>query len=101
MTIRTKQDDGEITLSIEGRVDTNTSPQLQKEILESFQRAKRVILDFEKVAYISSAGLRALLIGQKTANSKNAAMELIHVSGMVQSVLQSVGFTQILTIRES
>ena len=100
MTIQQSRNDGEITLLIEGRVDTNTSPQLQSEILGAFQEAKRVVLDFEQVSYISSAGLRAILIGQKTAASKNAAMELAHVPDMVMAVLQSVGFTQILTIRK-
>lgn len=100
MTIQQNRNDGEITLLIEGRVDTNTSPQLQSEILGAFQEAKRVVLDFEQVSYISSAGLRAILIGQKTAASKNAAMELAHVPDMVMAVLQSVGFTQILTIRK-
>ena len=53
--------------------DTNTSPQLQSAILDAFQRSSHIVLDFEKVPYISSAGLRALLIGQKTANSSAEA----------------------------
>ena len=99
MTITTTQEGAHITLAIDGRVDTNTSPQLQNEILKAFQTAKELTLDFEKVPYISSAGLRALLIGQKTANSKRAVMELIHVSPTVMTILQSVGFADILTIR--
>ncbi|MEG1918330.1 MAG: STAS domain-containing protein [Oscillospiraceae bacterium] len=99
MTITTTQEGGKTTLAIEGRVDTNTSPALQAEILKAFQGAKAVILDFAKVAYISSAGLRALLIGQKTAASKGATMELIHVSAEVLSILKMVGFVDILTIR--
>ena len=99
MTITTTQDGTHITLAIDGRVDTNTSPQLQNEILKAFQSAKELTLDFEKVPYISSAGLRTLLIGQKTAASKRAAMELVHLSQQVLSVLESVGFAKILTIR--
>ena len=99
MTITTTQEGAHITLAIDGRVDTNTSPQLQNEILKAFQTAKELTLDFEKVPYISSAGLRTLLIGQKTAASKRAAMELVHLSQQVLSVLESVGFTKILTIR--
>lgn len=99
MTITKRQEDATIILDIEGRVDTNTSPELQAKILESFQSAKKLILNFEKVPYISSAGLRALLIGQKTSTSKNATMEMINVSEMVMSVLDSVGFSQILTIK--
>ena len=99
MTISSTIKDNEALLQIDGRVDTNTSPQLQSAILNAFQRSSRLVLDFSKVPYISSAGLRALLIGQKTANSKRAVMELIHVSPTVMRILQSVGFADILTIR--
>ncbi|MBQ2830039.1 MAG: STAS domain-containing protein [Oscillospiraceae bacterium] len=99
MTITKNQSGDAVTLLVDGRVDTNTSPELQKEILAAFQTAKTLTLDLEKVAYVSSAGLRALLIGQKTAASKGAAMELIHVTPTVKTVLDSVGFSSILTIR--
>ena len=99
MTISSTIKDNEALLQIDGRVDTNTSPQLQSAILNAFQRSSRLVLDFAKVPYISRAGLRALLIGQKTANSKRAVMELIHVSPTVMTILQSVGFADILTIR--
>lgn len=99
MTITKTQNGDAVTLLVEGRVDTNTSPELQKAILEAFQRAKNLTLDLEKVLYVSSAGLRAFLIGQKTAVSKGATMELIHVAPAVKTVLDSVGFSKILTIR--
>lgn len=93
----TKMED-QIQLLVEGRVDTNTSPQLQESILKAFQKSKKVILDVEKVEYVSSAGLRALLIGQKTANSKQGIFKIIHVQETVLSVLQISGFTSVLTI---
>ena len=99
MTVTPTQDGTHTPLAIEGRVDTNTSPQLQAEILRIFQSAKLLTLDFEKVPYISSAGLRALLIGQKTAAAKGAAMELVHIQDQVMSVLEMSGFDGILTIR--
>lgn len=99
MTITKLQEGDGVTLQVDGRVDTNTSPELQKAILESFQSTKKLTLDLEKVVYISSAGLRALLLGQKTASSKGAVMELLHVAPTVKSVLDSVGFSKILTLR--
>lgn len=100
MTIKKRQE-AEITfLEIEGRIDTNTSPQLQAELLKVFQGASYVTLDFAKVQYVSSAGLRALLIGQKTATSKKAKLELINVPTVVMTVLDSVGFSKVLTIRK-
>lgn len=99
MTITKIQNGDALTLQVDGRVDTTTSPELQKAILEAFQTAAKVTLDLEKVVYVSSAGLRALLLGQKTAGSKGAAMELLHVAPTVKAVLDSVGFSKILTIR--
>lgn len=82
-------------------MDTNTSPQLQEMLLKAFQKGSRVILDFEQVEYVSSAGLRALLIGQKTAGSKKGSMKLIHVQEAVQEVLDLSGFSAILTIEQA
>ena len=98
MQITETRDSGVIVLSVEGRVDTNTSPQLQESILKGFQKVSHLVLDFEKCEYVSSAGLRALLIGQKTANSKKGTMKLIHVPEVMMSVLQMSGFVKLLTI---
>lgn len=99
MTIKTTQEGTSAVLTVEGRIDTNTSPELQAALLKAFQSAKAVTVDFAAVPYISSAGLRALLIGQKTAASKGNSMELTNVSPAVYSILESVGFAKILTIR--
>lgn len=98
MTITTNQGETGITMLVEGRVDTNTSPQLQAEILKQFQSAKALTLDFAQVPYISSAGLRALLIGQKTAASKGATMAMVNLQEQVMTVLEMSGFDSILTI---
>ena len=87
-----------IRLMVDGRVDTNTSPQLQAAILAAFQKKKDVVVDFLNVKYISSAGLRALLIGQKTAASKRGSMKLTNVSSPVQEILDMSGFSQIIVI---
>ena len=99
MEINIIKNDKKIIFFIQGRVDTNTSPKLQAEILNAFQNSKCLMLDFKEVPYISSAGLRALLIGQKTASAKGAKMELCHVCDEVMAVLHSVGFTKILNIQ--
>ena len=79
-------------------MDTTTSPQLQQAILTAFQKGSKVVLDFEEVSYVSSAGLRALLIGQKTAMSKGGSMVMVHVCETVMSVLEMSGFSDILQI---
>ena len=83
---------------IEGRVDANTSPQLQQAILNAFQRDKHIVLDFLNVSYISSAGLRALLIGHKTASSKGGSMKLTNVQDAVMEVITMSGFDSILKV---
>lgn len=98
MTVTSTRVNDVITVAIDGRVDTNTSPQLQQEILTSFQKVNNVILDFKKCEYISSAGLRALLIGQKTAASKRGSMKLINLSDVVREVLAVTKFDSVLTI---
>ncbi|HIR56219.1 MAG TPA: STAS domain-containing protein [Candidatus Gallacutalibacter pullicola] len=98
MNIAKSADQNGIVLSPEGRVDTLSAPQLQAAILQAFQSEKKVTLDFSGVPYISSAGLRALLIGQKTATAKGGSMMLRNVSEMVMNVLDMSGFSNILNI---
>ena len=97
MNIAAEKGEGSITLKVEGRVDTITSPVLQEAILNNFQKTGCLILDFAGVEYVSSAGLRALLIGEKTAKGKGGSMKLIHVAS-VMSVFEVTGFISILHI---
>ena len=85
-------------LVVDGRVDTNTSPQLQQAILNAFQKKNDIVVDMLNVPSISSAGLRALLIGQKTAASKKGSMKLTNVGKVVKNVLDMSGFSSILTV---
>ena len=93
----TKVDDC-IQLSVEGQVDTITSPQLQQSILTALQKSKNVVLDLGQVPYMSSTGLRALLLGQKTAASKGGTMKVLNVQPMVMQVFKMSGFDSILSI---
>lgn len=99
MYINELKSEQKITLEVEGRVDTNTSAQLQEAVLLSFQKTQNVVLDFKEVAYISSAGLRVLLIGQKTAISKGGSLEIHNIQEDVEKVLEMSGFDKILTIQ--
>ncbi|MCD8130225.1 MAG: STAS domain-containing protein [Lachnospiraceae bacterium] len=98
MTITETRQGETVQLNVEGRVDTNTSPQLQKSILQAFQKGNAVVLNLERVDYVSSSGLRALLIGQKTASSKGGSMKLTHVCDAVMKVFDMTGFSKMLTI---
>ncbi|MCR5093427.1 MAG: STAS domain-containing protein [Lachnospiraceae bacterium] len=99
MTITEVKEGEELRLVVEGRVDTNTSPELQDRILKSFQKASNLTLDLEKTAYISSAGLRALLLGHKTARSKGGSLAITNVTDAVMEIFEVTGFADILDIR--
>ncbi|MCR5011823.1 MAG: STAS domain-containing protein [Lachnospiraceae bacterium] len=99
MTVTEEFKEDKLVLSIEGRIETNTAPEFQNAVLGAFQKCSNVVLDFEEVAYISSAGLRGLLLGQKTAQSKGGSMVLTNVNDAVMEVLKMTGFRSILTIQ--
>jgi anti-anti-sigma factor len=97
--IITKATEGEYTVfELDGKLDTVTSEDLQGEILAFYQEGRHLILDFEKLVYVSSAGLRSLLIGQKTANTKSGSMTLRHVADNIMTIFKMTGFDSILTI---
>ena len=98
MTINKTQDQEKFIFVIEGRLDTTTAPQLQDALIPALDEAKQVELDFTQLSYISSAGLRTLLIGQKAARSKGASMTLRGVSEEVRQILEMTGFDEMLTI---
>ncbi|WP_394924828.1 STAS domain-containing protein [uncultured Robinsoniella sp.] len=86
-----------LLLELEGRLDTMTAPQLEKELEDSLKNVAELVLDMEKLDYISSAGLRVLLGAQKQMN-RQGSMELHHVCEEVQDVFDMTGFSDILTI---
>jgi len=86
-----------LTVILEGRLDTTTAPDLEKELKDSLDDVTELIMDFEKLEYISSAGLRVLLSAQKIM-SRQGEMKLIHVSDTVMEIFEVTGFDDILTI---
>ena len=97
MTIEKKQNDKEMTLILLGRLDTTTAPKLEAELKESLPGVEKLVLDFEKLDYLSSAGLRVLLATQKTMN-KQGKMVVRHVNDTIAEIFEVTGFCDILTI---
>jgi len=98
MTINKTREHGKLILALDGRLDTTTAPQLQDALIPAFDGEKEIILDFAKLTYVSSAGLRVLLMGQKTAKAKGASMTLTGVSDEIMEVFDMTGFSGMLTI---
>ena len=82
---------------LEGRLDTVTAPELEQSIKESIDGITDLVMDFEKLEYISSAGLRVLLSAQKIMN-RRGTMKIVHVNETVMEIFEVTGFTDILTI---
>lgn len=98
MTITKTQDHSALTLFLEGRLDTTTSPQLEAELSASLDGVTQLTLDLEKLAYLSSAGLRVILAAQKRMN-KQGKMVVRHVNDTIMEVFEVTGFVDILTIK--
>lgn len=99
MEIKTTKNEGTVTLSLSGRLDTLTSGKLGEEIEKVFQEGKiNLVLDFNELDYISSAGLRILLMAQKKINALDTSMKIINVNESVKEVFDMTGFTNILNI---
>lgn len=97
MTIMKRQDRSELTLFLEGRLDTTTSPQLDAELAASLGGVTLLTLDMAKLAYLSSAGLRVILGAQKRMN-KQGRMVVRHVNEAIMEVFEVTGFVDILII---
>ncbi len=97
LNITKKQENSTLKVNLEGRLDTTTSPQLEACLNESLEGVNELILDFEHLNYISSAGLRVLISAQKVM-MKRDGMKLIHVQEPIMEVLEVTGFVDILTI---
>ena len=97
MIINKNQNGTALEISLEGRLDTMTAPDLEAELRSDLDSAESLTLDFSKLEYISSAGLRVLLNANKKMSAKGG-MKITHVNEIVQEVFDVTGFTDILSI---
>jgi anti-sigma B factor antagonist len=97
MTINKTMNGNTLEIALEGRLDTMTAPDLEKELNASMKDAESLVMDFSKLDYISSAGLRVLLSAHQAMAGKGG-MKVTHVNEIVQEVLEVTGFSDILTV---
>ena len=98
MKIDLKKEDKKLTIKLGGKLDTNTSPELDSKMNE-LEGMEEVIIDMKDLDYISSAGLRVLLSMQKVMN-KQGKMTIINVCENVMDIFEVTGFSDILDIEE-
>ena len=97
LNITKNANDDKLTVALEGRLDTMTAPDLEKDLKDSLDGVKELVMDFEKLDYISSAGLRLLLSAQKRMNAQGE-MKITGVNETILEIFEITGFSEILTI---
>lgn len=97
LNISKKQDEEKLTIALDGRLDTTTAVDLERELKSGIDGVGELVFDMKDLAYISSAGLRVLLSAQKIMN-KQGSMAVTNISDMVAEIFEVTGFADILTI---
>ena len=87
-----------LTVKLDGRLDTNTAPDFQSEVEPLLNDISKLVLDFEKLDYLSSAGLRVLLTFEQELEEMDKTMEVTNVNDIIHDVFDVTGFLDILTI---
>ena len=95
MKIDFTKTNSELTVVIDGRLDTTTAPELESFLSEQYAAVTAITFDCEKLSYVSSAGLRVLLTAHKRMKG---AMKLTGVGELVMEVFEMTGFADILVI---
>lgn len=95
MKIDFNTNNGVLNIALEGRLDTTTAPEFESFIGKNYDGNGAIVIDCEKLTYISSAGLRVLLSAQKKTKG---SMKLIKVCELVMEVFEMTGFADILVI---
>ena len=99
MNIMQNRNDTELAVTLEGRLDTTTAPQLEQSLKSALPGVKTLILDFSALDYLSSAGLRVLLATQK-AMRRQGKMVIRHVNETIMLFFAARGFTYPLTFSQ-
>lgn len=97
MEIKSNRDNDKLTVCPAGKMDTNSSPEVEKFLDSSLDGVTELVFDFSELDYISSTGLRVLLSAQKKMNQQGS-MKVTNVKPEVEEILELTGFTEILTI---
>ena len=87
-----------LTVRPDGRLDTATSPVLEKEMEQYLDGVQHIVMDFEKVDYISSGGLRVLLVAEQKMEARGGGVKLIHVNEYIIGVFDLVGFLDVIEV---
>ena len=100
MNIVKERNNDVLNVTLEGRLDTNTAPELEKSLDNSIEGIKTININFENLTYVSSAGLRVLLIFHKKMTECKGALYILKPTDEVMVVFDITGFSTFLNIKE-
>ena len=101
MTLNTIFDEKNCTIFIEGSIDTLTARELEQAVNEAAPKCEKMVLDMEKVDYISSGGLRVLLAIEQQMEDRGGGLRLIHVNENIIEIFELVGFMDVVTVDQN
>ncbi len=98
LEIRSEENGNEVVIYIEGRMDTNSSPKVMEEVEKYVNTAQKIILDIEKVDYVSSAGLRVFVMADQQIIANGGELNVRNVANPIAEIFEMTGFNNMLTI---
>lgn len=101
MKVQVRQDDGIDIVELEGSLDGKTAPEVREELLPVLSRTEKLILDLSAVDYLSSAGLRLLLLTYREVTARKGKVALLGVSKDIRTVMSHTGFLGFFTLADS
>ncbi|OGR06528.1 MAG: anti-sigma B factor antagonist [Deltaproteobacteria bacterium RIFOXYD12_FULL_50_9] len=101
MIIETKVEGANVIATVSGDIDGKTAPQVQSELLAALQAGNRLLVDMNGVSYLSSAGLRMLLLLYRQVASKKGKVVLVSVSEEIRDTMSMTGFINFFTLAET
>ena len=100
MTIKKTQENERIVFAVDGKLTSATSPQFEDALIPAFSETDEILLDFAGLDLLSSAGIRVLLLGEKTAKAAGKSMVIKNVAPVVAEIFEITGLADVFTIEE-
>lgn len=99
MNIKKAEENGKVILELDGWLDTLGAPELGAEV-EKIQEASELVLDFDKVEYIASSGVRQVVVCHRKAKELNASFSIINVCSEIMNIFNMTGIDKKINICE-
>lgn len=101
MNIRNLPESGVTCVEMEGSIDGKTAPKIREDLSTALQQVQKLMIDMSRVDYLSSAGLRLLLLLYREITARKGTVVLVHVSPEIRTVMSHTGFLNFFTLVDS